>query len=91
MTLNLKSVAFVPYVSLLLVICTVVLATFGHFLRRLIRKKPHVDLRTADKNPESLTQDKVCKNCLYSVTQYGLILLSRQFLRVCSDYSALPR
>ena len=50
MTLNLISLAFVPYVSLFSVICMVVLATFDHFLRSLIRKKePHVDLSAAGK------------------------------------------
>ena len=47
LTLNLKSVALIPYVSLFSVICIVVLATYEHFVRRrrLIRKKePHVDL-----------------------------------------------
>ena len=37
MTLNLKSLAFVPYVSLFSGICIDVLATFDHFERRLIR------------------------------------------------------
>ena len=52
MTLNLKYLAFVPNVSLFSFICIVVLATFDHFVirRRLIRKKPHVDLRAAGKN-----------------------------------------
>ena len=45
MTLNLKSVAFVPYVGQFSVICLVVLATFDNFVRRLIfLKEPHVDL-----------------------------------------------
>ena len=44
MTLNLKLVAFVPYVSLFSVICIVVLATFDHFVRLIRRKEPHVDL-----------------------------------------------
>ena len=50
MTLNLKSVAFVPYVSIFSGICIVVLATLGTFLRLTRRKKPHVDLRAAGKN-----------------------------------------
>ena len=52
MTMNLKSVTFVPYVSLFSVSCITVLATFGNFhrRRRLIGKKPHIDLRTAGKN-----------------------------------------
>ena len=45
MTLNLISLTFNPYVSLFSVICMVVLACFGTFVRRLIRRKePHVDL-----------------------------------------------
>ena len=38
MTLNLKLVAFVPYVSLFSVICIVVLATFGTIQRLTARK-----------------------------------------------------
>ena len=53
MTLNLKSVAFVPYVGQFSVICMVVLACFGTFVRRrrrlIRRKEPHVDLRAAGK------------------------------------------
>ena len=44
MTLNLKSVAFVPYVGQFSVICMVVLATFDHFVRLIFLKEPHVDL-----------------------------------------------
>ena len=52
MTLYLISLAFVPYVSLFSVICMVVLACFGTFVRRrrlIRRKEPHVDLRAAGK------------------------------------------
>ena len=45
MTLNLNYVAFVPYVGQFSVICMVVLATFGTFLRLIFRRKePHVYL-----------------------------------------------
>ena len=45
MTLNLKSLAFIPYVSLFSGICIAVWATLDHFQRLIFRKKePHVDL-----------------------------------------------
>ena len=47
MTLNLKSVAFVPYVGQFSVICLVVLATFDHFVRRLIFRKKRATCRPA--------------------------------------------
>ena len=50
MTLNLKFVAFVFYVSLFSGICIVILATFGTFVRLIRKKEPHVDLRAAGKN-----------------------------------------
>ena len=62
MTLNLKSVAFVPYVGQFSVVCMVVLDCFGTFLRRrrrrLRRKEPHVDLRAAGKNNSSTKQEQ---------------------------------
>ena len=47
MTLNLKSVAFVPYVGQFSVICLVVLATFDNFVRRLIFRKKRATCRPA--------------------------------------------
>ena len=46
MTLNLISLAFVPYVSLFSVICIVVLATFDNFVRRLRRNSRLLYLRS---------------------------------------------
>ena len=55
MTLNLKSLAFVPYVSLLSGICIDVLATLDHFHRRLIfRKNATCRPAAAGKNPQSI-------------------------------------
>ena len=71
MTLNLKPLAFFPYVSLFSVICIVDLATFGNFLRRLRRKEP--DLRAAG------------KNFIYLLRNSGLLSRSSSFQDVPYD------
>ena len=78
MTLNLISLTLDPYVSLFSVICMVVLACFGTFVRRrrLKRKEPHVDLLPQVKTirgPPYITSgdrgevDKNKEGCLMSV------------------------
>ena len=63
MTLNLKSLAFVPYVGLFSGICIAVLATFDHFHRRLIfNKRATCRPAAAGKNssPERHVIDQKC-------------------------------
>ena len=61
MTLNLKSVAFVPYVGQFSVICMVVLATFDHFVRRLIFRKKRATCRPAAAGNYDLEFFELCE------------------------------